>query len=90
MFYTALMRSEKTHEEIEAEFFRADLINPELVDELYHSAPPLIQSASDCNKQSQADRCREFEVKCNYAFPVGQKFANYCQLDSCVTKYLNA
>ena len=33
MFYTALMRSEKTHREIEAGFLRDDWITPELFDE---------------------------------------------------------
>ena len=81
MFYTALMRSGKAHKKIEAEFPRVDWITSELFDKLYHSVPPLMQSASDCNTQSQAERRCEFEVKCNFAFPVGQKFVNYRQLD---------
>ena len=84
------MRSEKTHKEVEAEFLRADWITPELFDKFYYSAPSLTQSALDFNRQSQADCRREFEVKCNFTFPVGQKFANYCQLDLYVTKLLNA
>ena len=90
MFYRALMTSDKTHKEIEAEFLRADWITPELFEELYHSAPSLMQTASECNKQSNLERLREFEVKCNFAFPVGRKFANYRQLDSYVTKFLHA
>ena len=60
-----------------------------LFDKLYHSVPSLMQSASDCNKQSQVDRCREFKLNYNYVFPVGRKFANYRQLDSYVTKFLS-
>ena len=84
------MTSDKTHKEIEAEFLIVDWITPELFEELYHSAPSLAQSASDCNTQSQADRLREFEVKNNFAIPVGQKFANYRQLDLYITKFLHA
>ena len=49
MFYRALITSDKTHQEIEDEFLRADWITPELFDELYHSIPSLTQSASGCN-----------------------------------------
>ena len=65
-------------------------MTPESFEELYHCAPSLVQSVSDCNKQSNADRCREFKVKCNFAFPVGRRFANYRQLDLYVTKFLHA
>ena len=50
IFYTVLMRSEKTHKDIEAEFLRADWVIPKLFDELYHSTPALMQSVSNCNK----------------------------------------
>ena len=50
MFYRALMTSNKTHREIEAEFLREDWITRELFDKLYHSAPSLTLSASDYNK----------------------------------------
>ena len=65
------MTSDKTRKEIEDEFLRAAWITPELFDELYHSPPSLPQSASDYNKQSKGERVREFEVKYNFAFPVG-------------------
>ena len=80
-FYRVLITFDKTHKEIEAEFLRADWMTTELFDKIYYSAPSLMQSASGCNKQSQADHCSEFEVKCKFAFPVGRKFTNYRQLD---------